>query len=228
MITNTLLHISYLHAATDPRDSFLRARIWPLFMAQLTLARFRGDTAFGLFSRLVSTLIGAAVGTVLWYISCGKGNGNPWGLAVVTAVAFPPIFLVRLYYPGPPITPIIACVTIALVLGYSWKGEPDRILCDLQWARTCSLTLALSIPTSHGSWLRCHGTYLVQPRFWMGGLLAPIRWRCDRSGGCIRGCAFTTFKDTSTASAYLARDYDCGDRLDLLPSGCVCGSQHEC
>ncbi len=36
-------------------------------MGQLTLARFRGDTTFGLFARVFSTFFGGIVGTIIWY-----------------------------------------------------------------------------------------------------------------------------------------------------------------
>ena len=59
---------------------------------------------------------------MIWYISTGSGRGNAYGLAAVCAVAFPLIFMARLYYPAPPITSIITTVTVALVVGYSWQG----------------------------------------------------------------------------------------------------------
>ncbi|CDU22185.1 uncharacterized protein SPSC_00815 [Sporisorium scitamineum] len=95
--------------------------IWAIFMAQLTLARFRGETAFALLSRILATVIGAAFALVIWYISTGDGRGNAYGLGATTAVAFPMLMLFRIYFPGPPITPIITTVTTALVVGYSWK-----------------------------------------------------------------------------------------------------------
>jgi hypothetical protein len=39
------------------------------FMGQLTLARFRGETTFGLVSRLISTFFGVIVGMVMWSVS---------------------------------------------------------------------------------------------------------------------------------------------------------------
>lgn len=36
-------------------------------MGQLTLARFRGDTTFGLVARIVSTFMGGVIGTTMWY-----------------------------------------------------------------------------------------------------------------------------------------------------------------
>ncbi|KAN0063991.1 hypothetical protein ACQY0O_003597 [Thecaphora frezii] len=95
--------------------------IWAIFMAQLTLARFRGETAFALLSRLAATLVGACFGLAIWYISTGLGHGNAYGLGATTAFAFPLLMLFRLYYPGPPITSIITSVTVMLIVGYSWK-----------------------------------------------------------------------------------------------------------
>jgi hypothetical protein len=38
-------------------------------MGQLTLARFRGDTTFGLVARIISTFTGGLIGTVMWYVA---------------------------------------------------------------------------------------------------------------------------------------------------------------
>jgi uncharacterized membrane protein YgaE (UPF0421/DUF939 family) len=37
-------------------------------MAQLTVARFRGDTTFGLATRIFSTFVGGIIGTVMWFV----------------------------------------------------------------------------------------------------------------------------------------------------------------
>ena len=87
-------------------------------MGQLTLARFRGDTTFGLVARIVSTFMGGVVGTVVWYISTGSGDGNPYGLAAVLAVCSPIFFFWRLYWPVPPMTSIIFFTTIGLVRSF--------------------------------------------------------------------------------------------------------------
>ena len=65
-------------------------------MGQLTLARFRGDTSFGLTARITSTFCGGLVGAVMWYISTGLGTGSAYGLAAVCGVAFPFFFYARL------------------------------------------------------------------------------------------------------------------------------------
>ena len=88
-------------------------------MGQLTLARFRGDTTFGLVARIFSTFMGGLLGTALWYTSTGAGNGSPYGLAAVIGVSAPFLFYGRLYWPVPPMTNIIFFVTVALVRSWS-------------------------------------------------------------------------------------------------------------
>ncbi|SOV05536.1 uncharacterized protein UDID_07553 [Ustilago sp. UG-2017a] len=124
--------------------------IWAIFMAQLTLARFRGETAFALLSRILATVIGAVFALIIWYISTGSGRGNAYGLGATTAVAFPPLMLFRIYLPGPPITPIIASVTTALIVGYSWKdvtnptpGAPGYGW-DTSWRRFVAVVVGVS------------------------------------------------------------------------------------
>jgi hypothetical protein len=98
---------------------------------QLTISRFRGDTTFGLVTRIGSTLFGGIVGLVVWYvllsffhlpslffkwqnwhrtyryIAAGDGLGNPYGFAAVCAVTFPFFFFGRLYWAVAPMTNII-------------------------------------------------------------------------------------------------------------------------
>ncbi|KAJ6630533.1 hypothetical protein B0H10DRAFT_1981580 [Mycena sp. CBHHK59/15] len=97
--------------------------VWAIVMGQLTLARFRGDTAFGLSARVLSTFLGGLLGMVIWYISTGSGSGSPYGLAAVCAVCFPFFFYGRLYWPGPPMQNIIFFVTAILVIGYSYQDQ---------------------------------------------------------------------------------------------------------
>lgn len=97
--------------------------IWAIFMGQVTLARFRGDTVFGLSSRVLSTFLGGLLGMVVWYISAGTGDGNAYGLGAVCAVCYPFFFYGRLYWPGPPMRVIIFFVTAILVVGYSYQDQ---------------------------------------------------------------------------------------------------------
>ncbi|OAX35889.1 hypothetical protein K503DRAFT_827545 [Rhizopogon vinicolor AM-OR11-026] len=95
--------------------------VWAVFMGQLTISRFRGDTTFGLVARIISTFTGCLIGIIMWYISAGDGRGNPYGLAAVCAVCFPLFFFARLYWPIPPMTNLIIWITSALVVGYSYQ-----------------------------------------------------------------------------------------------------------
>lgn len=125
-------------------------------MGQLTLARFRGDTAFGLASRLLSTFLGGLTGLVIWYvlslysfqgkqmtificryISCGSDRGNAFGLAAVCGVCFPFFFFVRLYAPISPVTNGVYFATICLVCelilfpsNYKLKDDILRFRCN--------------------------------------------------------------------------------------------------
>ncbi|KAH9933951.1 uncharacterized protein BXZ73DRAFT_45967 [Epithele typhae] len=117
---------------------------WGIFMGQLTLARFRGDTTFGLVARILSTFIGGLVGTAMWYVS----QGNPFGLAATIGVCAPFFFFWRLYWPVPPMTSIILFVTVGLVVGYSWQNEQPTSLAqpfrytgvELAWRRFVLVT----------------------------------------------------------------------------------------
>jgi Fusaric acid resistance protein-like len=139
-------------------------------MGQLTLARFRGDTTFGLVARIISTFAGGLTGAAIWHVSTGGGKGNPYGLAVTCAVAFPIFFYGRLYWPGPSVSNTIFFTTTALVsihlrknvinganpcppfkvIGYSWQnthhhfGEFLYYGINLAWARgfKCAMLFA--------------------------------------------------------------------------------------
>ncbi|KZS91708.1 hypothetical protein SISNIDRAFT_442962 [Sistotremastrum niveocremeum HHB9708] len=97
--------------------------VWAIIMGQLTISRFRGDTAFGLSARIIATFFGGVTGLAVWYISTGQGSGNPYGLAATCAVVFPMLMFARLYYPAPPMTLILFTVTTVLVVGYSWQDN---------------------------------------------------------------------------------------------------------
>ncbi|PPQ64930.1 hypothetical protein CVT26_015650 [Gymnopilus dilepis] len=95
--------------------------VWAVFMGQMALSRFQGDTAFALTARITSTFFGAAVGLVMWYMSCGTGAGNPYGLAAICAICFPFFFYGRLYWPIPILRNFVFFVTISMVIGYSYQ-----------------------------------------------------------------------------------------------------------
>ncbi|KAL5495894.1 hypothetical protein ACEPAI_1358 [Sanghuangporus weigelae] len=131
--------------------AFVNRSIWALVVGQLALSRFRGDTIFGWFSREVATFCGGIVGTIMWYISTGLGNGNSYGLAAVCAVVFPFLFFIRLYYPAAPVTLTLFVVTISLVVGYSWQDAKFPNLSnaglgiEVAWIRFVLVTIGVSV-----------------------------------------------------------------------------------
>ncbi|KAF9035517.1 hypothetical protein BJ165DRAFT_1533514 [Panaeolus papilionaceus] len=96
---------------------------WAVAMGQLTIARFRGDTTFGLTARVISTFFGGLTGMVLWYISAGSGHSNPYALAATFLVCAPFFYFARLYWPIPQMTNIVFFVTAVLVIGYSYQDS---------------------------------------------------------------------------------------------------------
>jgi hypothetical protein len=124
--------------------------VWTLIMSQLTLSRHRGDSVFALFGRIVSTVSGAAVGLVVWYMSDGARTANPYGIMVVWSVFAVLLMAVRIYYPGPPIVAIIAVITTSLVVGYSWKDQYNPVFgapgtgWDVAWRRFVEVLLGSS------------------------------------------------------------------------------------
>ncbi|KIJ33026.1 hypothetical protein M422DRAFT_265055 [Sphaerobolus stellatus SS14] len=51
---------------TSAAFAYQNKSVWALFIAQLTLARYRGDTIFGFLARIVATFFGLGVGLVYW------------------------------------------------------------------------------------------------------------------------------------------------------------------
>lgn len=96
--------------------------VWGIFMGQLTLARFRGDTTFALVARVLSTLFGGLTGMVIWYVAAQTGIGNAYGYTAAIAFCTPFFYYGRLYWPVPPTTSLIFFVTITIVLGFSWQN----------------------------------------------------------------------------------------------------------
>jgi hypothetical protein len=107
--------------------------MWVTILAQMTLAVFSGDTITSFFARLSATFWGILVGLVVWYIGAGDGRGNPYGLGVVTAIAFPLVMFTRLYYPATPITTVVFTTSVMLVIGYSWQNGNLMQLTAARW-----------------------------------------------------------------------------------------------
>ncbi|KAK4049887.1 hypothetical protein OIO90_005276 [Microbotryomycetes sp. JL221] len=124
--------------------------VWVVIMAALSLTQYVADTGYAVIVRLIGTLVGGTIGLLLWSIAAQDGTGNPYALAAVMAVAFPPIFFYRIHY-TPPIEAILPTVTIALVIGYSWQNaQSPRVGSigfgwDVAWRRMLCVMIGTSI-----------------------------------------------------------------------------------
>ncbi|KAH8109100.1 hypothetical protein DFH11DRAFT_1629750 [Phellopilus nigrolimitatus] len=131
--------------------SYVNRSVWALIYGQLTISRFRGDTAFGWSSRVLATFLGGLAGTVMWYMSTGLGKGNAIGLAAVTAVCFPVFYFIRFNYAAQPMTLTIFIMTVGLVLGYSWQDTHDPTLSNagrgvsVAWKRFVLVTIGVAV-----------------------------------------------------------------------------------
>ena len=132
---------------------YLNRGIWAVIMTALTIAQFTADTIFGFVVRLVATLLGAALGMVVWYIGSGGGDGNPFGLAAVLAVVLPFILFIRVNF----VYQLVFYLTLDLPLTdagshllhyhryYYWLQLARCILCP-SLANCRIITLMLSLP----------------------------------------------------------------------------------
>lgn len=100
--------------------------------------------------RLGATVVGGLVGALLWYISAGNGNGNPFSLAATCAVYFPMGFFLLMWSPLSAATNVIYCTTVALVVSISWQdrhsglqGSPGYGL-DVAWRRMVLVAIGLT------------------------------------------------------------------------------------
>lgn len=51
--------------------------------------------------RILGTVLGGLIGMAAWYVGCGHGHGNVYGLAASSAVFLVPIIFNRLFNPVP-------------------------------------------------------------------------------------------------------------------------------
>lgn len=121
---------------------YLHRGLWALIMGQTGLAVLGGEFIFSLLSRVLGTGVGIVLGMLLWYISTGLGNGNPYGMAATCAVAFIPMMFMRVYAPPAVLVfSIMFNVTAVLVVGYSWIDSHLTVLAnsgigyDVAWRR---------------------------------------------------------------------------------------------
>ncbi|KAI5116968.1 hypothetical protein M0805_002170 [Coniferiporia weirii] len=95
--------------------------VWALIMAQTVLNVYASDQLYNLVNRLLGALAGMVAGLLIWYVGNGNGKGNPYGMAASAGVFLIPIVYLRINTPPSGAVPLVMfCVTVALILGYSW------------------------------------------------------------------------------------------------------------
>ncbi|KAI0746793.1 hypothetical protein C8Q80DRAFT_1220068 [Daedaleopsis nitida] len=120
-----------------------------LIMAQTTMNIYASDQVFNYVVRLGGTFVGAILGMVCWYIGASTGNGNPYGLAAITAAFLLVFMFFRLYSPPQYLVGVLMTgATFTLVLGYSWiDGNLPGISLnvglrwDITWRRWVLVTI---------------------------------------------------------------------------------------
>lgn len=154
-------------------------------MGQLTLARFRGDTSFGLVARIISTFAGGLTGAAIWHISTGAARGDSYGLAVTCAVAFPFFFYGRLYWPGPPVPNMIFFTTTALVCIHPRQSSLALTAAPVLGSRLLVAEYSLPLWRVFVLWDKaCLGRWL---RMWQSTSLT-TKYTCRRYRGGLFSC----------------------------------------
>ncbi|KAH9925739.1 uncharacterized protein B0H18DRAFT_1007982 [Fomitopsis serialis] len=103
--------------------------LWALIMAQTTLNIYAADQIFNIFARVLGTFVGLVLGLLSWYIGSAKSIGSPYGMAAVVAVVLVPVLFLRLFTPMQYLPGVLlAGVTWALVIGYSWLDGHIAVL----------------------------------------------------------------------------------------------------
>ena len=126
--------------------------IWALIMAQTAAALSGGELIFTFAMRLGGTVVGLLYGAVLWYISTGRGNGNPYGIGATTAVGFIPLVFMRVWAPKLLLLPVIMLnVSVILIVGYSWIDTHLQVLAnsgigiEVAWRRTLLVIIGMAV-----------------------------------------------------------------------------------
>lgn len=98
--------------------------IWAVITAQLTLLPYMADFVLSIFSRAVGTVAGGLIGMAAWYIGSGSGDGNPYGLGAITALATAVLVWLRIRSPHMfAVAGIMSGATFVLVVGFSYDNR---------------------------------------------------------------------------------------------------------
>ncbi|KAG7439538.1 uncharacterized protein BT62DRAFT_913251 [Guyanagaster necrorhizus] len=125
--------------------------IWAVIMAQIGLAVFAGDQIYSYGVRLIGTGIGLLNGLVAWYIGAARGNGNPYGIVIITVSLTAP-FVLKSITCRPSDKPFWSMigVTTVFVVGYSWVDAHQVMLAntgkgiDIAWKRALLIIIGFT------------------------------------------------------------------------------------
>ncbi|KAK0207837.1 hypothetical protein DFS33DRAFT_1379387 [Desarmillaria ectypa] len=125
--------------------------LWALIMAQIGLAVFAGDQIYSYGVRLIGTGIGLLNGLVAWYIGAAQGNGNPYGVVIITTVLTAPFMLKSITCrPSDKVFWSMIGVTTVFVVGYSWVDAHEVMLVntgigiDIAWKRALLIIIGFT------------------------------------------------------------------------------------
>ncbi|EJU01649.1 hypothetical protein DACRYDRAFT_116734 [Dacryopinax primogenitus] len=103
--------------------------LWALIMAQTGLGVYAGEQIASFIIRLSGTILGLLLGMVAWYIGAARGDGNPYGIVIMTSAIIAPLIFIRVT--GPPQSVVIWLMTgtmIVFAVGYSWVDSHIPVL----------------------------------------------------------------------------------------------------
>ncbi|PBK89280.1 hypothetical protein ARMGADRAFT_1167595 [Armillaria gallica] len=125
--------------------------LWALIMAQIGLAVFAGDQIYSYGVRLIGTGIGLLNGLVAWYIGAARGNGNPYGVVIITTALTAPFMLKSITCrPSDKAFWSMIGVTTVFVVGYSWVDAHQVMLVntgigiDIAWKRALLIIIGFT------------------------------------------------------------------------------------
>ncbi|KZO91011.1 hypothetical protein CALVIDRAFT_506209 [Calocera viscosa TUFC12733] len=120
----SILSIALFAFTVHPRTvyfNYANRGLWALIMAQTGLAVYAGEQIASFIIRVSGTMAGLVLGMLAWYIGAARGNGNPYGMVIITVVIVAPFLFIRVSGPQQSIVFFLMTGTmIIFVVGYSW------------------------------------------------------------------------------------------------------------
>lgn len=126
--------------------------IWLPITCGVSTSEYSAETLYIYVTKMLYSFFGCLLGVVGWYISCGRGKGNPYGYSVVTAVLFFFLCYYRHFAVHHTVIPaIMVSITPTLVLGTSWVNTQFNKIGNVGWGirvgylRYVSVVIGLAI-----------------------------------------------------------------------------------